>query len=183
LEFLNLKKPLAIFFLVLFLFNVGGYYLVFIGLKFQANRSALQTIANETYAGSDVVTLSIPLDLPYPIYEDEFKQVNGDFEYQGNHYRLIKQKLQNDKLIVVCIKDQKQTKLNHALLQVERAANDHNAKHTLSLLAKIFKDFQTTELTLLSAGTSWSREGSTTRVILHPAQNHPHGLAQPPRFC
>ena len=158
---------------------------MFVGLKFRAHHDVLQSIDNGTYAGSNEITLTIPIDLPYPMYEDEFKRVTGDFKYQGVHYKLVKQKLQHDKLIVVCIKDENQTKIDNTLSKVARAVNDqeNSSKTALTVLAKIFKDFQTTESTLIAPGNRWSR-GINPAVVLHLSpQENIRALFQPPRFC
>ena len=102
-----MRRLVSIFFLAIFLFNVGGYYLVFWGLQYQAEQIAQKKLETATYAGSDEVTLAIPLSLPYPIYQEGYTRVYGNFEYQGVHYKLVKQKIENDNLIVVCFKDEK----------------------------------------------------------------------------
>jgi hypothetical protein len=154
-----LKRLLSIFFLTIFLFNVGGYYVVFWGLQYQANRIVQKQLDNGTYAVSAEVTLSIPLTLPYPIYEEGFTRVNGSFEYQGTQYKLVKQKIESDKLIVVCIKDEKSTNLNTTLSNVAKAANHQkSSKEALSLLAKLIKEFQGEEMMLFGSTLGWSRD-------------------------
>jgi hypothetical protein len=154
-----LKRLLSIFFLMIFLFNVGGYYVVFWGLQYQANRIVQKQLDNGTYAVSAEVTLSIPLTLPYPIYEEGFTRVNGSFEYQGTQYKLVKQKIENDKLIVVCIKDEKSTNLNTTLSNVAKAAyHQKSSKEALSLLAKLIKEFQGEEMMLFGSTLGWSRD-------------------------
>jgi hypothetical protein len=154
-----LKRLLSIFFLTIFLFNVGGYYVVFWGLQYQANKVVQKQLDTGTYASSDEVTLSIPLTLPYPIYEEGFTRVNGSFEYQGTQYKLVKQKMENDKLIVVCIKDEKSTNLNNTLSNVAKAAhNQKSSKEAMSLLAKLIKEFQGEETVLSGMTLGWSRD-------------------------
>jgi hypothetical protein len=147
-------------FLTLFLFNIGGYYLVFIGVKFHITRDVLQSIDEGSYSTTDEITLTIPLNLPYPIYQNGFARVNGEFEYEGNHYKLVKQKLINDNLVVVCLKDHESNRLDNALTKIERTVNDQQSQssHTLSLLAKLFKDFQKQELLLTTHIEGWSRK-------------------------
>jgi hypothetical protein len=177
-----LKRLLSIFFLIIFLFNVGGYYVVFVGLQYHSDTIVQKQLDNGTYAGSTEVTLSIPLTLPYPIYEEGFTRVYGSFEYEGIHYKLVKQKIQNDRLIVVCIKDEKATDLDHTLSSVAKEAhNQKSSKHALSLLAKLIKEFQGEETSLLGITTGWSRDINTTALQLFHSTASPPINIPPPR--
>lgn len=170
-----LKRLLSIFFLTVFLFNVGGYYFVFWGLQYGNDRIVQHQLDNDAYAGSNQVTLSIPLTLPYPIYEDGFTRVYGQFEYEGVHYRLVKQKIQNDRLIVVCVKDEKSTSLDNTLSSVAKAAhNQKQSKQTLSLLAKLIKEFQGECLVALKVSSGWNRDINKTEL------NSSYSTASPP---
>ena len=133
--------------------------MVFWGLQYQASKVVQKQLDNGTYAGSDEVMLSIPLSLPYPIYEEGFTRVDGSFEHQGTQYKLVKQKIENDKLIVVCIKDEKSTNLNNTLSSVAKAAhNQKSSKEALSLLAKLIKEVQGEGMMLFGMTLGWSRD-------------------------
>jgi hypothetical protein len=178
---LALKRLLSIFFLTIFLFNVGGYYVVFWGLQYQADKVVQKQLDNGTYAGSDEVTLSVPLTLPYPISEEGFTRVNGSFEYQGTQYKLVKQKIENDKLIVVCIKDEKSTNLNNTLSNVAKAAhNQKSSKDAMSLLAKLIKEFQSEEMVLFGMTLGWSRDINKIELNLsYQAASQPINIPPP----
>ncbi len=135
----------------MFLFNVGGYYIVFLGLSSQARRDLLERLDAAQYRNEGTVVFTIPLTLPYPLFDDSYKRLQGNFEYEGEYYALVKQKLENDTLFVVCIKDHNQKHISATLSEYARVANDQpSASHSaMSFLAKIFKDFTyTTEITL-----------------------------------
>ena len=155
-----LKKAVAIFFLVLFLFNVGGYYLVFWGLKSQAKTNLLHRLNADEYSSEQTIILSIPLSLPYPIHEANYERAQGEFEYEGQSYHLVKQKVENDTLFVVCIKDQMQKKLDHTMNEYSNLVNNLPAttKHTADLLGKLFKDFTATTFSFQSPMTTWSAD-------------------------
>ncbi|MBL7858099.1 MAG: hypothetical protein JNM57_10465 [Cyclobacteriaceae bacterium] len=144
----NLKRIVSIFFLAVFLFNVGGYYLIFWGMQRQARLDLLHQLDADQYASSETIILTIPLTLPYPVFQDGFQRVNGEFEYQGEFYKLVKQKLENDVLHVVCIKDTKAKNIDQILVDYSKLANDipSGTKQSQNFLAKLFKDYQTTEV-------------------------------------
>lgn len=155
-----MKKAFAIFFLVIFLFNVGGYYLLFWGLKSQAKSNLLHRLDADEYLSEETIILSIPLSLPYPIHDASYERAHGEFEYKGESYHLVKQKVENDTLFAVCIRDQQQRKLDHAMNEYASMINNLPAstKHTLDLLGKLFKDYTPSTFSLPTALVAWSME-------------------------
>jgi hypothetical protein len=154
------KKPVAIFFLIIFLFNVGGYYLVFWGVKSKAKTDLLHRLDADAYSAEDVVILTVPVSLPYPIHEARYERADGEVEYQGQFYRLVKQKIANDTLFMVCVKDRQQEKLQRTMNEYISLTNSLPAsnKHTMDFLAKIFKDFTQSPDILLSLRGGWTSE-------------------------
>ena len=102
-------------------------------------------IDNNQHDLSSEITLAFPLSLPYSeIHADQnFEKMIGDFEYNGEHYKFIKQKFQGDTLYIVCIKNEAKKKIDSAIENYATASNDHpsQSKQTLNLLSKLFKDF------------------------------------------
>ena len=49
--------------------------------------------------------LEIPLNAPYLANQEDFQATNTRFELEGNYYRAIKQRYQNDTLQVVYVPD------------------------------------------------------------------------------
>jgi hypothetical protein len=154
-----LRKLGAIFFLTTFLFNLGGYYIVFWGLHLKSDHEIIKLIDTSAYSGSDEVIITIPLTLPYPIYQEGFSRVHGEFEYEGEHYKLVKQKMEDDMLVLVCIKDRNQEHLISVMSDFAKATNDlPAANQTSNLLGKLFKDFQIADLLIFATGDGWARD-------------------------
>jgi hypothetical protein len=152
------KKVFSIFFLALFLFNVGGYYIVYWGLHSKAKKDLLHRLDADNYSSEELIVISIPISLPYPLQQQGYERVNGEFEFNGEYYNLVKQRLENDTLFMVCIKDKTQKKLVTVLNEYSNYANNlpANASHTLDLFGKLFKDYTGTVLATLSVGTGWA---------------------------
>jgi hypothetical protein len=146
-----LKRIISIFFLFIFLFQVGGYYIVFWGMQYHAKTSLLERLDAGNYSQDEVIVLSIPLSLPYPIFADGYQRTEGDFQYEGDAYKLVKQKLENDTLFVVCIKDKETTKIATALSDVTKFTHNLpvNNKKAVNFIAKLYKDFRSTEFKIL----------------------------------
>jgi hypothetical protein len=138
-----LKKTLSILMLIIFLFNVGGYYIVFWALRYQSNKN-LETILDAgTYSNEGTVELKIPINIPYPLQPAEFERSNGEFELNGEYYQLVKQKLENDTLHVLLIKDTHEKKLVETMTDYANLSNDFGGKDhkALNLLGKLLKEY------------------------------------------
>ncbi len=140
----SLKKTLTIALLVIFLFNVGGYYLIFLGWRLNAHEELVKRLDAGNYTPQETVEIKIPITLPYPLQQTDYERTNGKFEYQGDHYKLVKQKLANDTLYVVCIKDRQLKQIDEALNNYSKLANDLpvSEKTNSQSLVKLLKEYE-----------------------------------------
>lgn len=136
---------------------MGGYYIVFWGVRSQAKSDLLHRLDAEQYSSEDLVVLTIPISVPYPIQQNGYERVNGEFEYHGDYYNLVKQRLENDTLFMVCIKDHHEKKLVSALNEYANLANSlpTNAKHTMDLFGKLFKDYTASAFSSMNSAQGW----------------------------
>ena len=117
--------------------------MVFWALRSQAKSDLLHRLDADAYSSEDVVVLTIPVSLPYPVYDKGYQRANGEVEYQGDYYELVKQKIENDTPFIVCVKDHQQKRLDRTMNEYTNLANNlpASAKHTMDLMGKLFKDF------------------------------------------
>ena len=107
-----MKKIFSIVLLAVFTFNLGGYYVVFKWLQLSAHSDFIQKLETDRYDENHTIELKVALSLPYSTQaSNSFKRVDGRFEYEGNVYKLVKQKFEHDTLYIVCIKDFKEKQL------------------------------------------------------------------------
>ncbi|HEX6890362.1 MAG TPA: hypothetical protein VF141_06710, partial [Chryseolinea sp.] len=125
-----MKKIIAIFLVLLLLFNALGFYGLFIGLRYKNEIDLVQRLDNDQYLEEQTVTLKVPMTLPYHL-DSEYERVDGEIEHDGEFYRLVKQKLQKDTLYIVCIKDQGSKRIKQALADYVKTFTDKpaDAKH------------------------------------------------------
>lgn len=144
---LPLRRLISIFLLLVFLFNVGGYHLVFLGMEAKAKRDLLTRLDANRYSSEETLVLSVPLSMPYPIYSAGYERVDGEFQQHGRNYKLVKQKIENDTLFIVCIRDDESTKIINAFQDFSKIANNLPvaSKEALNFLAKLYKDYNTSE--------------------------------------
>jgi hypothetical protein len=176
-----LKRLTAIFFLLIFLFNTGGYYLAFWAIKQHAKENLLERLNASQYSKEESVVFTIPFSLPYPVSDGSYERVHGDFEYGGEYYKLVKQKLVNDTLFIVCVKDKETKHIEETLSDYSKSANNLpiGAKQAFNFLSKLFKDFHSeTEITI-SAATIVVQTKAATRSITPVVQPH-YSIDTPP---
>ena len=140
-----MKKGLSIILLILFLFNVGGYYLVYWGLKYHKDQQLTERLDANLYDSEKTVLLKIPLTLPYPIGSQGYQRVDGRFEHNGEYFKLIKNKLQNDTLYVVCIRDHETRQLAKTIkdyvLLTQGLIDTSPTQNAIHFLTKLVKDY------------------------------------------
>lgn len=120
-------------------------------MEHRHNAELLERLDAGDYASNEAIVVSVPLNLPYPVSSDGFQRINGDFERNGQAYKLVKQKWQNDTLFIVLIKDKENTRLSAVFDDITKFS--HNlpvgSKKALNFLTKLHKDFKSTEFKML----------------------------------
>jgi hypothetical protein len=169
--------------LIIFLFNVGGYYLVFWGLRSQAKSELLHRLDADEYASEDIEILTIPISLPYPIHQNGYERAYGEFEHNGSYFNLVKQKIENDTLFIVCIKNHQEKKLVNELTQYANLMNNVPAstKHTIELFGKLFKDYTSIGSLCISCNEGWERNIYFSEITLVLQTKKYPVLSPPPK--
>ena len=154
----SLKKLTTILLTALLLLHVLGYYGVFVGLQYQNDQALIQRLDNDTYNTDETVTLRIPLSVPYVDNDAEYQRVDGEFEHQGELYRMVKQRLSQDTLYVVCIKDHQGNRISHALKNYVRTFADDKAtdgKAPARTFTSFSKDYMTSSYSIAEYSKGW----------------------------
>jgi hypothetical protein len=152
-----LRKLFSIAFVAILLLNVMGYYGVFLGMQYQNDRAMLKVLDADQYDDSQTLTLKIPVSIPYLADNEDFERVDGKFEHQGSHYRLIKQKYSNDTLTIICVRDQKIERMNQALSTYVKTFRENSADQTQrsKISVSFIKDFIPETFCLLTLTSGW----------------------------
>ena len=101
-----MKKLAAIALILLLLFNVLGFYSVFYGLQYQNDYSFNQLDFDHPEVLRNTVLLKIPMAIPYGADQKEFQRAEGEFEHEGEFFRLVSQRFDSDTLHLICIRDE-----------------------------------------------------------------------------
>lgn len=100
-----MKNAVAIALLFCFVLFHFGYYAVYLSANVSLERNWMDQIYGEHQVQLEEQILEIPLNAPYLANQEEFQATNTRFELEGNYYRAIKQRYQNDTLQVVYVPD------------------------------------------------------------------------------
>lgn len=144
--------------LMVFLFNLGGYYLLFWALKAEANQELSIKLDEGDYSENETFEIKIPISLPYPLQTRGFERQSGQFTHKGEHYQLVKQKYENDTLTVVCMKDIQDKRLAQVMDSFSEASGGQPLKSgSLNLPLKMLQEFVAISLITVSGTLGWTQ--------------------------
>jgi hypothetical protein len=154
------KRSLTIVLLVLFLLNVLGYYGVFMGLQVVNERKMEALFDDDNILLEQEITIEVPITIPYATSSTEFTRVDGEFEHEGEVYRMVKQRYINDVLYIVCVKDVKSKEIKQALNDYVKSFTDtpSSEKGSTKTVQNFIKDFIATSTSLQSEESGWHKE-------------------------
>ncbi len=138
-----MKKIAAILLIALFLVNLGGYRLVFNYAQQQSDIQLQASFDSECYNEAEMLTLTIPTNLPYQNDRNSFERVDGEVTYEGKIYKYVKRKIVDGQLVLLCLPDHNKMRLQSAKDDFFKTANDlvqsnHSKKsdHSKSTISK-----------------------------------------------
>ena len=141
-----MKKTAAILLLLLFLFNTIGYRLFILYAEDEADEFFSSRLDNGYYSDDDLVTVKVPINLPYQTNWNNYERVNGQVKLNGQLYNYVKRKIYNDTMIYLCIRhDSKaiiEQKANDYLGKVNDVPANDNTKKT-DAFKQFFSDYNT----------------------------------------
>lgn len=134
---------------------MAGYNVLFWVLRYEAKQELIQHIDSNSYSADRTITIKIPITIPYQTDWKSYERVDGEFEHQGEFYKLMKQKLASDTLYIVCIKDHRQKQLTSAMTDFTKLVHDlPGTSNTLKLLGSFQKEYKFASVLELSHNTS-----------------------------
>ncbi len=109
-----MKKLAAILLIALFLFNLFGYKIWFYCASRQSDVSLEKALDQNRYNEKDLITIKIPLSLPYQTSWSDFERYDGEVTLNGRIYKYVKRKVEDGNLILLCLPDQSKMHLEAA---------------------------------------------------------------------
>ena len=139
-----MKKFAAILLIALFLFNLFGYRVLFQYEQQQSDMRLEASLDKQDYSDADLVTIKVPLSLPYINNQQSFERINGEITVNGKILKYVKRKISDGNLILLCLPDQNKMRIESAKDEFFKYANDlvqnnHSGKSNNSK-AGVFKN-------------------------------------------
>lgn len=119
-----MRKTASILLLSILLFNFAGYRLLFYLIEQKQEARLVTQLDDQNYSTADLITITVPLSLPYQTDWKDFERVDGEIQFQGKTYHYIKRKIENGNLILQCIADNAKMQLQSAKQQYADNASD-----------------------------------------------------------
>jgi hypothetical protein len=142
----DLKKITALFFIILFLFNLFGYRLVVEYMQAKVSDQLEARLNNNLYSDSQLIELKVPIHLPYQTSWADYQRYDGEIEVDGIMYKYVKRKVADDTLYLMCIPNTKKMHLETAKNDYFRLSNDiaqnNNSKKSGDSKTISFKNLQ-----------------------------------------
>lgn len=154
-----MKRSVTLLLLALFLLNVLGYYGIFMGLQLKNGLDMRASFDNEDYSRNQEVTIKMPLAVPYSTSSEEYVRVDGEFEHKGQTYRMVKQRLHQDTLYIVCVKDDASQEMKQALADYVKSFSDKpsSEKGQSKTTQNFIKDYIPTFTAIQSVESGWNK--------------------------
>ena len=119
-----MKKLTAIFLIIIFLFNIGGYRLWFYFEQQRSDKNVEVLLDKEQYNEAELLTIKMPLSLPYQSDTREFERVSGEINFNGKIYKYVKRKIEKGELVLLCLPDKDKMQLEKAQEDFFKNTND-----------------------------------------------------------
>jgi hypothetical protein len=175
------KRLFAIVILNIFLLNVLGHYGILLGQKAESATKLTSKLDSEMYDLGGTVTFKVPLAVPYSNDSEGYERIEGEFTKDGEIYRLVKQRLLQDTLYIVCVKDEATSKINRTLEDFVQSMAGHEDDNQQQVVSPGFiKDFVDTTITLTNSVTGWEAEVANASTPHHFFDSYQASIVNPP---
>jgi hypothetical protein len=125
---------------LLILFNAGGYYLVYFQVQNYFKNIAFGRI-NEYIPVENLTLIRINVKNLSSETQKEYKRINDhEISYDGNMYDIYKEEISGDTLVLFCLNDENEDKLDQAFSEyINKSGIDYFNVSIKSLLRSIIK--------------------------------------------
>jgi hypothetical protein len=180
-----MRKLLSYLFIFLMFLNVMGYYWILTGMQFHSVQSFESRLDADNYKETETVTFKFHLAVPYFTNQD-FERAEGQFEYNGEYYHLVKKSYANDTLQLVCVKNHDSKRIGTALGDFVKTFADQptNTGKSVQEISTLIKDYVSQQFSISHSSEGWT---STLCFSQQPSTGKPIAfhttVTQPPEVA
>lgn len=134
-----------------------GFYGIFLGLKLRNDTATVIQLDQGNLREFETVTFKIPISLPYSQDDAAFERIDGKYEYNGEFFRLVKQRYANDTLTIVCVKDKNEKVIENAIrTYVKTFASQHTENQGAKFQISMIKDYLPQSFCVMTGADGWA---------------------------
>ena len=120
-----MKRLIASVFLFVFLFNLGGYLLLFQYFIYRSDNAINQRINHNSYKKTELVQMKIPMHTTGVINWPDYEQISGEVQINGFSYNYVGLKVTQDTMYMLCLPNHEKTRLIEADNIYGKQVNDN----------------------------------------------------------
>ncbi len=124
------RKFAAILLLLIFLFNLVGYRWVFNYAQQQSDVQVTASLDKHQYNDADLITIKVPLSMPYQTVQSDFERVDGEININGTVFKYVKRKIVNGEMVLMCLPDNNKMRIQSAKDDFFKTTNDIAGNNT-----------------------------------------------------
>lgn len=159
-----------------------GYYAFYYSFDQHLESKWEEIIYSESSLDAKEILLEIPLSAPYMANQEEFQPTNTSYEKDGQFFRAIKQRYQNDTLQVVVVSDTARSLLDNTVkkwisfLTTDELPQDYDGTTSMKLFVKDYIKSAPFLFEAYTRGTINSGLAFFTNIYVNPEK----GIFSPP---
>ena len=119
-----MKKLAAILLIALFIFNLFGYRILYYFAQQESDINLEKALDKDQYSEEDLITIKIPLSVPYQVERKDFERFDGEIKLNGKIYKYVKRKVCDGNLVLLCLPDHNKMRLETAKNDLFKNSND-----------------------------------------------------------
>lgn len=156
-----MRRALSLCFATLILFNTVGYCYVLNWLQGDVERKATELIDEHISEISGNLIFTMAVTELYQAAMTEYTRIEGEFTFEGESYRMVKQRVQGNLLYVVCVKDDMTDiatdKINELMAAVAGQPSKGSDANGVKVMSALLKYCDISTISENTSSTGWTR--------------------------
>ena len=103
---------------------MGGYRLWYYFEQQRSDKNLETLLDKEQYNEAELITIKMPLSLPYQSDTKDFERVSGEVNFNGKIYKYVKRKVENGEFVLLCLPDKNKMQIESQKQDFFKNTND-----------------------------------------------------------
>ncbi len=82
------------------------------------------SLDNNQYNYTELITIKVPLSMPYQTVQSDWDRVNGEIKVDGKIYKYVKRKIVDGEMVLLCLPDHNKMRIQSAKDDFFKTTND-----------------------------------------------------------